>query len=115
MTADEQPQYVTHEVLAEAMKAAYLGNGPPVRITSAAGGAGGLHPGTAGFIEFGEAQSDADVVALLTYPLRAGKIAAAVKALEGLYGKGLIVDAGHPLARTYMVICRPTPATDHER
>jgi len=53
--------------------------------------------------------SESDVVALLTYPLPAGKIAAVVKALEGLYGKGLLVDAGHPLAQQYMVICRPAP------
>ena len=32
----KEAQYVTHEVLAEAMRAAYTGEGPPVRITAAA-------------------------------------------------------------------------------
>lgn len=56
--------------------------------------------------------SDNEVVALLTYPLPAGKITAVVKALEGLYGKGLLVDAGHALASQYMVICRPPAMGD---
>ena len=60
--------------------------------------------------------SEDRVVALLTYPIPAGGLEAAVRALQKLYGKGLMIDTAHPLAGTYMVICRPDPdPMNHDR
>lgn len=52
-------------------------------------------------------ESESEVVALLTFPIPVDALGAAVRALEALYGPNLVVDYGHPLSGTYMVISRP--------
>ena len=47
------------------------------------------------------------IVAKLAYPLPAAQMIRAVKTLEALYGKGLMVDFEDPEAREWMVVRRP--------
>lgn len=48
--------------------------------------------------------SAGQVVAKLAYPMPAGGMQRLVKALEALYGKGLVVDFADPEAGEWMIV-----------
>lgn len=57
-----------------------------------------------------KAPADGAVVAKFAYPVPITAIDRLVRALEAVFGTGLIVDSAHPEAREWMVVRNPKPA-----